>query len=194
MNLYKLILALLVFTVSCKTKPAEMPMQVDTSLYYTCSMHPQVMQGKEGKCPICGMDLIAVSKSSTNIVDEIKLTDQQIQLGGIQVDTISKSSISEKTVLTGTLNFDQMNAVSLNARVSGRVEHLYFKNIGDQIQVGDKLYDIYSEELNTAKQEYLMAVEKQNKITDAVIDFTEIIKSAKINCCYGDSPKNKSVN
>jgi hypothetical protein len=25
---------------------------------YTCSMHPKVRQGKAGKCPICGMDLL----------------------------------------------------------------------------------------------------------------------------------------
>lgn len=179
MNLYKLLIAVLILTISCKSKPTEIVKQADSSVYYTCSMHPQVMQDKPGKCPICGMDLIAVTKSVTVTIDEIKLTEQQIQLGGIHSDTISKSTISEITVLTGTLNFDQMNAVSLSSRVMGRVEHLYFKNIGDQIHIGDKLYDLYSEDLNNAKQEYLMAVEKQKNITDAVIDFSTIIKSAK---------------
>ncbi len=179
MKLYKLLIAILVFSISCKTKPVEIVKQADTSIYYTCSMHPQVMQDKAGKCPICGMELIAVTKPMNSIVDEIKLSDQQMQLGGIHSDTISKSSISEKTVLTGTLNFDQMNAVSLNSRVMGRVEHLYFKNIGDPIHAGDKLYDLYSEELNNAKQEYLLAIKKQKTITDAVIDFSAIINSAK---------------
>lgn len=179
MKLYKLLIAVFLFAISCKQKPAKIVKQIDSSVYYTCSMHPQVMQDKPGKCPICGMELIAVTKSMTTTVDEIKLSDQQIQLGGIHSDTISKSSISEKTVLSGTLNFDQMNAVSLNSRVMGRVEHLYFKNVGDQIHAGDILYDLYSEDLNNAKQEYLMAVEKQKNITDAVIDFSTIIKSAK---------------
>jgi Cu(I)/Ag(I) efflux system membrane fusion protein len=56
---------------------------------------------------------------------------------------------------------------------------LYFKNVGDQIHAGDKLYELYSEDLNNAKQEYLLALEKQKSIIDAVIDFTSIIKSAK---------------
>ena len=34
-------------------------------VYYTCSMHPQVMQDKPGNCPICGMKLIEVTKTST---------------------------------------------------------------------------------------------------------------------------------
>lgn len=179
MKIYKIVIAVLLFTISCKPKNTEMVKHADSSIYYTCSMHPQVMQDKPGKCPICGMELIKISKPVVNTVDEIKLTDQQIQLGGIHSDTISKSTISEKTLLTGTLNFDQMNAVSLNSRVMGRVEHLYFKNVGDQIHAGDKLYDLYSEELNNAKQEYLLALQKQKNIPDAVIDFSSIIKSAK---------------
>ena len=26
--------------------------------YYTCTMHPQVHQAKQGQCPICGMNLV----------------------------------------------------------------------------------------------------------------------------------------
>ena len=38
----------------------------DTSKVYTCSMHPDVISNKPGKCPKCGMDLI-VKGSSNNI-------------------------------------------------------------------------------------------------------------------------------
>ena len=30
---------------------------------WTCAMHPQIRQPKPGKCPICGMDLIPVTKT-----------------------------------------------------------------------------------------------------------------------------------
>src|SRR5580704_8852689 len=36
-----------------------MPGEVD---HYTCSMHPSVKEAAPGKCPICGMDLIPVTK------------------------------------------------------------------------------------------------------------------------------------
>ena len=32
--------------------------------YYTCSMHPQVIQQEPGKCPICGMKLTYVEAMS----------------------------------------------------------------------------------------------------------------------------------
>jgi len=60
------------------------------------------------------------------------------------------------------------------------VEQLYFKNVGDYIRKGDKLYDIYSEELNNAKQEYLLAMESQKAFTgNNVIDFNSLLQSGR---------------
>jgi len=118
-------------------------------------------------------------KQITEKPEEIKLSDQQIQLGNIRTDTITKSFIGDKIVLTATLNFDEMKSVSFNSRVDGRIDRLYFKNVGDYINKGDKLFDIYSEELNNAKQEYIMATEQQKKLNNAVIDFNELLQSAK---------------
>ncbi len=97
-------------------------------------MHPQIMEPHPGKCPICGMNLIAVQKSNMPQTDEIKLSDQQIQLGNIQVDTIGKGVIGNETILNATLNFDQQKLVSVSSRVMGRVDKLYYKNISDYIK------------------------------------------------------------
>lgn len=31
---------------------------------YACSMHPEIVRDEPGQCPICGMDLVAVSTKS----------------------------------------------------------------------------------------------------------------------------------
>ncbi|MEO5563609.1 MAG: hypothetical protein ABIR18_09245 [Chitinophagaceae bacterium] len=46
-----------------------------------------------------------VSDSSANA---IKLSDQQVQLGNIQTDTINSGMLGDKIVLPATLNIDQM--------------------------------------------------------------------------------------
>ncbi len=40
----------------------------NVQIKYTCSMHPEIISDKPGKCPKCGMDLIPVSASSQNTV------------------------------------------------------------------------------------------------------------------------------
>ncbi len=147
--------------------------------YYTCSMHPQVMKDKPGDCPICGMKLIQATKTSTPENEGVQLTGQQIQLGNILTDTIRRGMLGGQTVLTATLNIDQSKINAVSARVMGRIERLYFKNLGDYVRKGDKLFDLYSEELNSAKQEYILALEKQRVLDNSIIDFTVLVQSAK---------------
>jgi Cu(I)/Ag(I) efflux system membrane fusion protein len=143
-------------------------------------MDPQVVEYKPGKCPICKMDLTPVKKKKGENKDELQLSEQQIQLGNIKTDTIRNGTIGDRLVLTATLNFDQTKATSVSSRIMGRIEKLYYKNLGDYVKKGTPLYDLYSEELNNAKQEYLLALDKKKTFSkDVVIDFDQLIQSAK---------------
>lgn len=162
---------------SCKSKSHE---HTESDVYYTCSMDPQVIEHKPGKCPICKMDLTPVKKSNGEKKDEIQLSDQQIQLGNIQTDTIRSGTIGDQLVLTASLNFDQMKTSSVSSRVMGRVEKLYFKNLGDYVSKGTALYAIYSEDLNNTKQEYLLALDRKGTFAaETAIDFDQLLQSAK---------------
>ena len=172
---FLLIITSLIVLASCKGKK-ETTMNKDE--YYTCSMHPQIMEDKPGLCPICHMDLIVVKRTKT-AVGEIMLNDEQIRLGNIQTDTIRNGIIGDKLVLTATLNTDESKVNSINARIMGRIDRLYFKNVGDYVPRGVHLYDLYSEELNNAKQEYIAALEKQETLDNSIIDFNRLVQSAK---------------
>jgi membrane fusion protein, copper/silver efflux system len=167
---------LIIFVTSCKSKN-DVPK--DSDVYYTCSMDPQVVEYKPGKCPICKMELTQVRKSKSQNPYEIQLSENQIRLGNIQVDTLSTGLIGDKMYLTATLNFDLYKSTSVSSRVMGRIENLYFKNLGDYVRKGDKLLDIYSEELNAAKQEYVLALEKQKTFNTSIVDYDHLIESAK---------------
>jgi len=161
---------------ACKNKKTTEATKSDT--YYTCSMHPQIMQDKPGTCPICHMDLIPVAKSNET-KDELMLSDEQIQLSNIQTDTLGRALAGDKIVLTATLTFDEMKVNTVSARITGRIDRLHFKNTGDYIKKGDHLFDLYSEELNTAKQEYLAALERQQTLGNSIVDFKQLLQSAK---------------
>jgi Cu(I)/Ag(I) efflux system membrane fusion protein len=55
-----LVLLLAVSSAACRKTKTDDHAAVGEKVYYTCSMHPQVHEDAPGKCPICGMDLIAV--------------------------------------------------------------------------------------------------------------------------------------
>jgi len=177
--IFSILMLMMVFIISCKNK-AQTSQTTDPNIYYTCSMDPQVVESKPGKCPICLMELTAVKKSAAQQNnDELQLSPEQMQLGNIQTDTIGKEFVVNQTTLTGTLTFDETKVNDVSARVGGRIEKLYFKKIGDYVSKGAPLYDIYSEELNNAKQEYLLALQKKATLENSQVNFDDIIDAAK---------------
>ena len=51
--------------------------------------------------------------------------------------------------------------------------------MGTILKKGDRLYDLYSETLNNAKQEYLLALEKEKVLDHSIIDFKQLVESSK---------------
>ncbi len=173
------ILAALILLWSC-SKKEETAHDHGSDMYYTCSMHPQIVSDKPGSCPICHMDLVMVKKNKNTDPNAVQLNDTQVQLGNIKTEKITKGAVGDQLTLTGTLNFNQYNMQSVSSRVMGRIEKLHYKNIGDYVPKGAPLAEIYSEELNNAKQEYLLALERRQVLSGSTsIDFEQLVRGAK---------------
>jgi Cu(I)/Ag(I) efflux system membrane fusion protein len=173
------VLAGLVLAACQERKKEQAPaMTIKSDTMYTCSMHPQVMQERPGKCPVCGMELIPVSMGGRK-GELVELSDQQVQLGGIRVETAGATVVGDRMVLSGTLALDETRSASVSARIGGRVERLYFKAEGEYLRKGDKLYDLYSEELNNAQQEYLLALDRVDSLKSGVVDLEQLAEAAR---------------
>lgn len=151
----------LILALGCRRDP--MKVVEDSGTYYTCSMHPQVVEPKPGKCPICQMPLIPVRKNTTTEVGELQLNDLQIQLGNIKVDSARIRMVQEELLLPGRIVLDQQQVTTISTHVMGRVEKLHFKNIGESVDQGQPLYALYSEELNATVRELLVARDMAEK-------------------------------
>ncbi len=71
-----MIITLIVEGTSCNNKKSETHTHdaSEGKQLYTCSMHPQIIRDKPGKCPICGMDLIKKEENAQKITDiELKI-------------------------------------------------------------------------------------------------------------------------
>lgn len=168
--------SLTMFWQACKPKSND---QVANNVFYTCSMDPQVMEKKPGTCPICKMALTKIV-IDPNMKDQgLKLSEQQKQLANIQVETVMLRPLGEEVTLAAVLTENKDKLSTVTARIAGRIERLFVRNMGEYVRVGQPVYELYSEELSAAQQDYLIAVQKQKILNETDINFKQLVEAAK---------------
>jgi len=176
-----IVLIAVLFT-ACTQKPKASPAKATNKAYYTCSMHPQIHEDHPGNCPICGMKLIKVEVTGNGMdmtANKIRLTATQIQLAGIETDTVREENLGSEKTLTGTVTTDENKAEELSARLAGRIQQLFVRTTGEKISVGQPVYSIYSEDLQEAEKEYLLAKQQQKVLHNPDVDYNQLISAAE---------------
>jgi Cu(I)/Ag(I) efflux system membrane fusion protein len=148
------------------------------TVFYICLMDPQVKQDKPGKCPICHMTLAPTKKSDGN-PNELSLSKQEIKLGNITTQTITETQNNLEQNYTGVLAINQEKVNTLSARAMGRIEKLFFKTVGDYVAKNQAVYELYSEDIAVAKQDYLLAYKQLSMPGDFGKNAQNMLKSAK---------------
>src|SRR5258706_223930 len=155
-----LIFFALVFAFACTQKKNQAEQEK-----YTCSMHPQIIQDKPGTCPICHMELVKMNASGGSD-GSIMLNESQIKLANISTALVLKKEMEIKTVLNGKIAVNEEQTEIISSRVPGRIERLFFKEVGQQVKQGEPLFEIYSEQLLTLQQEYLLALRQMEELKE----------------------------
>jgi membrane fusion protein, copper/silver efflux system len=85
----------------------------------------------------------------------VMLNEHQQMMANVTIDTVRRGVIDEMATLLGTTAVDENSRAVISARLKGRVDALYARNLGQPIRTGAPLYSIYSEELMANASEYL---------------------------------------
>ncbi|NDP26626.1 MAG: efflux RND transporter periplasmic adaptor subunit [Flavobacterium sp.] len=158
-------------------KPSPHSEKSHAAEVYTCSMHPEIIRDKPGTCPICGMNLVkkvvqsevVENKSIDNL---LKPTDNFI-IGNYKTTTPKDSTLTTEINLPGIVTYDPNAAVSIAARMNGRIERMYVNYKFQSVSKGQKLFDIYSPELLTEQQNFIYM------ISDEMGNHESIIRASK---------------
>ena len=169
---------MLIVFLGCNTKSKNEVKDNEHQIFYTCSMDPQIKEDKPGKCPICHMELTPIKHSDTE-VNEIALSEQQIQLGNITTQTVSEVNSSEEQSYTGILTINQEKIKTISVRSMGRIEKLFFKTVGEYVNKGAPVFVLYSEDIAIAKQDYVLAYKQLSMPGDFGKNAKNLLNSAK---------------
>ncbi len=136
---------------------AEASADAGASGFYTCSMHPSVRQDRAGICPLCGMQLVEVTKqeaeTGTFLVDPVRR--QRI---GVRIARVEERRVTLTVRAVGVVEADETRLFDVNVRVGGWIQKLEAAETGQRIEEGQVLFTLYSPELYAAQLEHLTAV------------------------------------
>lgn len=139
---------------------------------YHCPMHPEIISDKPGECPICGMDLVPVEAASGQAATpsaipglaSVTITPELRQRMGLTVGVVETRDMMKVIRTPARLIADETRQFRVTTKVDGYVETLAVSFTGQAVRKGDPLLSIYSPQLVSAQQEFILAVQSGIKM------------------------------
>ncbi len=135
--------------------------------WWVCPMHPFYKRKQSGECGICGMSLVLQSELQETEEGIVMLSPKQVQLAGIKTEEVRARNLKKTIDTYGKIDYDEREERISTAWVAGRIDKLYVNFTGTFVEKGAPLVWIYSPDLITTQEEYLLALETSNKIKES---------------------------
>ena len=156
--------------VKGETGPAEGDREI---LFYRNPMDPNVMSEVPRKDEM-GMDYVPVYAEEAESVaaqGAVVTIDASVQQNmNVMTQRVQRRDIAHKIRTVGYLGYDQERMVSVTTKYPGFIEKTYVNYIGQPVQKGQPLFEIYAPELVQTEQELLAAVRYARKLSSAPED------------------------
>jgi multidrug efflux pump subunit AcrA (membrane-fusion protein) len=146
-------------------------------LYWRAPMDPTYISDKPGKSPM-GMDLIPVYEGEEEVIEPgtVKIDPVTIQNIGVRTAIIKRKPLIKTIRTIGTVAYDEKKVYHVHTKIDGWIEKLYVDFTGQKVKKDDILLEIYSPELLSTQEEYLLALKYSEKIEEAVPPGTPSIR------------------
>lgn len=161
--------------------------------YWAAPMDPTYIRNEPGKSPM-GMDLIPVYEEK----DGEKLPESTIKIDaateqdmGVRTATVKRMALKKSIRALGTVTYDEKRIYAVNLKFDGWIEKLYVDFVGESVTKGQPLFDIYSPELYTAQEEYLLAASQARSLAASTYpsvreNADRLLKAARQRLKYWD--------
>ena len=164
--------------------PAASGKAAKSAVRYRCPMHPNYTSDKPGDCPICGMKLVPieeekparrtpaagnVAKAGPPVAGQaaITLSPEKQQLIGLRTQVVTREPMTKVIRTVGQVTADETRLSRVYSKVGGWVEKLYVNFTGTTVRKGQPLLSIYSPELVSTQEEYLLALRAHARLVQS---------------------------
>lgn len=149
-------------------------------LYWYDPMHPAYKSDKPGIAPDCGMTLVpkyADGEAASMAPGTVTVAAEGQALAGVRTAVVERRSLVRELRTTAQIAADETRISHIHVKVSGYIDKVYVDYIGQQVKKGDPLFTLYSPDLVSTEQEYLIA--RRGDATLASAPFEEVSRGAQ---------------
>ena len=180
------------FFYNKKPQVAEIPVVKERkALFYRHPMNPQLTSATPKKDEM-GMDFIPVyEEEAEEVAGTVRISPEKIQKIGVKIEEVKKRTLKRTIRTVGRVEHDEARVFNINAKVSGWVEKLYVNRTDLMVHPGEKLLELYSPELVSTQEEYLLAIKAKERVKgspseEVKMSAGSLVQAAKQRLKYWD--------
>lgn len=118
-----------------------------------------------------GMDYIPVYDGDEPLASNVvKISADKVQKLGVKTESVAVRSLTRTVRAVGSLQADERRLYTVAPKFDGWIQKLYVNTTGAAVRRGQPLMDVYSPDLVSAQQEYLIAWRGLQSVKDAPDD------------------------
>ena len=165
-------------------------------LFYRNSMNPAVTSPTPAKDSM-GMDYVPVyaedGDDATSPTGTVKIDGVTVQNIGVRTAIAMQTTLSHTVRAVGRVAYDEERLVRLHPKIEGWVEKLRVDKTGQWVKKNTDLLSIYSPQLVTSQQEYILALNnlkalENSPIADIRRGAEELVNSSRERLKLMDMP------
>ena len=123
----------------------------------------------------------------------INLDLRRQQLVGVRTVPVERGTMANTIRTVGSVRYDETRLADVNLKIEGWIRDLHVDYTGKAVSKGDPLFTLYSPELLSTQQEYLLALRsrdqlRQSQIPDVRERAERLVESARMRIELWDLP------
>ena len=107
----------------------------------------------------------------------VQISPERQQLIGVKFGTVEIRPLERVIRTVGRIDYDEKRIVTVSLKVGGWIEDLYVDFTGKYVKKGEPLLTIYSPDLVSTQEEYLVALKAKKSLTKS--SFPEVAESGE---------------